>query len=180
MLRNAFHFTLILPTIAAAAFGLSAGHAVAKDADTEKLLTWQADYVADGSGVVQGPITGTRYTGYASLAADASLEKSFGWQGAHVFLHGIASTGGRPNDLAGTLQGINNIEVENNRAKLYELYFEQHFGNGNQTFRLGFSDLNSEFYATDSRHYFWLQPLASVLNWLRQAPMAQQFSPQPH
>ncbi|MBK8545802.1 MAG: carbohydrate porin [Caulobacteraceae bacterium] len=53
-----------------------------------------------------------------------------------------------PNDDIGTLQGVDNIEVERHRARLYEFWIETQLGPTNV--RAGLYDLNSEFYANDS------------------------------
>ncbi len=128
---------------------ISTSPAFAEDDKAPGPLTWEAEYVSDISGIPSGPATGMRYTGYASLAADLSLDEAIGWRGARVFAHAIGSVGGRPNDLAQTIQGIDNIEVSENRAKLFELYLEQQVVDGT-TLRLGFSDLNAEFYKTEA------------------------------
>lgn len=117
---------------------------------TESPLSIEASYTADLSAVAAGPQTGLRHTEIARLFADLSLEQAIGWDGARLFAHGIASTGQRPNDLAGTLQGVNNIEVPENRAKLFEFYLEQALGGDRGSLRVGFSDLNAEFYVTDA------------------------------
>ena len=100
--------------------------------------------------VTQGPASGFKQTGLLSLSAQLSLDQTIGWTGARIYLNALASTGGRPNDLAGTLQGINNIEVASNRVRLFEAWLEQDIPAMHATLRLGFSDLNSEFYASDS------------------------------
>lgn len=119
-------------------------------ADDAPVLALSAEYVADATVVAQGPRTGTRYTDLLDVAADLSLEQTLGWHGARLVLHGQAMAGGEPNKLAGTLQGINNSEVTDNRARLFEAYVEQAFaGPLPGSLRLGFSDLNAEFYANE-------------------------------
>jgi porin len=54
-----------------------------------------------------------------------------------------------PNDGAGTLQGINNIEVASHRLRLFEAWIEQKL-DGRSTLKAGLYDLNSEFYSTDA------------------------------
>jgi porin len=60
----------------------------------------------------------------------------------------LSNSGGRPNDVAGTLQGVDNIEVSRSRVKLYELWAQ--YDAGPVSMRAGLYDLNSEFYTTDS------------------------------
>jgi len=122
----------------------------AEENESGGAIAWDAEYVGDVMAVAQGPATGTRYVDYLTLSTDVSLDKAVGWQGARLFLHGIASLGSQPNDLAGAIQGIDNIEAPDRRAKLYEAYLEQEFAGGRLNLRLGLSDLNTEFYVTDS------------------------------
>lgn len=93
---------------------------------------------------------GATYTGIVRTNVNLDLGQLTGWGGATLHAQGIVSLGKRPNDRAGTIQGINNIEVPENRAKIFEFYLEQKLGGDRTSLRLGFSDLNSEFYATDS------------------------------
>jgi porin len=62
----------------------------------------------------------------------------------------LSNSGGVPNDIAGTLQGVDNIEVARPRAKLYQLWLEQEFADGRASVLAGLYDLNSEFYQTES------------------------------
>lgn len=103
----------------------------------------------DLSSTATGDDPGSNLTGIVRVIADLDLDAATGWHGASLHAHGLASFGTRPNDRALTIQGVNNIEVPENRAKLFELYVEQQLGSQNSSLRLGFSDLNAEFYATD-------------------------------
>lgn len=140
--------------LAAWALCLALGHAgisPARAEDAPPTLALSAEYIADVTAVARGPRTGTRYTDLLSLQADLSLEQAAGWQGARLFAHGQIGFGQEPNRLADSLQGINNSEVADNRARLFELYLEQAFsGPVPGSLRLGWSDLNAEFYATES------------------------------
>lgn len=113
-------------------------------------LSWDASYTADFSTVAEGAETGSRFTGIGRVSADLALEPMLGWTGARLHAQALVSSGDRPNDLAGTLQGVNNIEVAENRAKLFEFYLEQQFAADRASLRLGFADLNAEFYATEA------------------------------
>lgn len=113
-------------------------------------ITIEAEYVHDVAGIVHGPATGIRRADLLSISADISLEEGIGWQGARLHFNALAGTGERPNDLAGTLQGINNIEVMENRVRLFEAWIEQAIPAINGSLRVGFSDLNSEFYVNDA------------------------------
>jgi porin len=61
----------------------------------------------------------------------------------------LNNLGGMPNDRAGTLQGINNIEVASHRLRLFEAWIDQKFG-AHTSVRAGLYNLNSEFYANAS------------------------------
>ncbi|MBO9711371.1 carbohydrate porin [Sphingomonas sp.] len=82
------------------------------------------------------------------LTADADLDKLAGWQGGSVHVYVLDNVGGRPNDTAATLQGIDNIEVAHAHLRLFEAWVEQKIGR--TSVRVGLYDLNSEFYSNDS------------------------------
>lgn len=83
------------------------------------------------------------------LTADADLAALVGWQGARAHLYVLDNRGKRPNDAAGTLQGVDNIEVADPGLRLFEAWIEQDFAFG-ASLRVGLYDVNSEFYANDS------------------------------
>jgi porin len=83
------------------------------------------------------------------LTADLELEKLAGWNGATAHVDVLVNMGGMPNDRAGTLQGVDNIEVASHRLRLFEAWIEQKLGE-RTTVRAGLYDLNSEFYSTDA------------------------------
>lgn len=114
------------------------------------VLSVSGEYILDVVAVAQGSGTGVRYVDLASLVAELDLDAAAGWRGARLVAEGIAGTGQRPNDLAGTLQGINNSEVTRNRAKLYQFYLEQTLADWPVTLRAGFIDLNAEFYSNEA------------------------------
>jgi porin len=146
--RSAFCRTFLFSVMV---FGLvPSTRAAAQTSPASDALTFEAEYVHDLTSVAQGADTGLRRTDYTSLSADLSLDSAIGWNGANLFVHAIASTGGRPNDLAGTMQGVNNIEVPVNRVRLFEAYLEQKLPGIRGSLRLGFSDLNSEFYTNEA------------------------------
>lgn len=107
-------------------------------------------YTVDAIAVLRG---GTdhklRYLDNLDIIADADLEALLGWQGAHAHVYVLNNLGRRPNDAAGTLQGIDNIEVPQTRLRLYEAWIDQDLGE-HAGLLVGLFDLNSEFYATDS------------------------------
>jgi porin len=84
----------------------------------------------------------------AELSAHFDFDRWIGVSGLTGGVHLLATAGGAPNDAAGTLQGINNIEVSAHRAKLYEAWLEQTLGGA--SLRIGLTDLNADFYQSDS------------------------------
>lgn len=117
--------------------------------------SWQSVYTVD----VVGPIAGARSRGGRALddldlTADADLQALVGWAGGRAHAYVLNNAGAQPNALAGTLQGVDNIEVPRPRLRLYELWLEQAFAGGAGSVRAGLYDLNSEFYATESSDLF--------------------------
>lgn len=114
-------------------------------------LEFSAAYTADLTGMVGGgrPHAG-RYLDNLDVTVDLDLGQAAGWSGAT--LHGalLNNSGGTPNDVAGTLQGIDNIEVAKPRLRLFELWLQQSFADDRVTALAGLYDLNSEFYANES------------------------------
>jgi len=139
-------------TALASALALSAVSSGARAADeAAPALTWSALYTADLQGLVGGarPHAG-RYLDNIDLTADLDLEKAVGWRGAVLHAYVLNNSGGAPNDLAGTLQGVDNIEVATPRLRLFEFWLEQGFAGGRGSLRAGLYNLNSEFYANDA------------------------------
>jgi porin len=130
-------------------FAFSAGAALA--ADDEPTVAWSAVYTADVMGPVQGGASRAgRFLDNTDLVADVNLEKAAGWKGATLHGYLLSNSGGMPNAVAGTLQGVDNIEVSMPRAKLYELWVQQDFAGGKASVLAGLYNLNSEFYANAS------------------------------
>ena len=80
-----------------------------------------------------------------SVTVDADFEKQ-GWRGGSGSLTFMNTSGGMPNDDAGTLEGIDNNEVTIRRARIFEAWLQQDFGNDRGSLKAGLVDLNSEFY----------------------------------
>lgn len=131
--------------IAAALLGANAARAGESAA-----LQLGVSYTADVTGTVSGGLAKRgRLLDDLQVSADLDLDKALGWNGAtaHVLL--LNNSGATPNDDAGTLQGVDNIEVARQRARLFEAWVEQGFGDKG-SIRAGLYDLNSEFYSNDS------------------------------
>ena len=144
--------------IAAGVVALSAGQALSDEvkaeeapAPTPKFATFSLLYKADLMGVVDG---GDRQAGRMldalDVAADLDFETGFGIKGLTGRIELMTTGGGEPNGFAGALQGVDNIEVGHRGTRLYQAFLEQSLANGAFSVRVGFSDLNSEFYVNDS------------------------------
>lgn len=127
---------------------VAATPALAQDAPALKL---SLDYTADVSGVVSGGLAQRgRLLDDLQIGADIDLDKALGWSGATAHVTLMNNAGGIPNDAAGALQGIDNIEVSQQRARLFEAWIQQGFGGDQGSILAGLYDVNSEFYANDS------------------------------
>lgn len=146
--------TSIRSICSCAAFAIGVSSSAAAWAETEAgqgAWTHEVTYTADVAGTVHG---GTAHAGRAldnlDVIVDGDLEKLVGWRGATVHGYLLNNSGGAPNDLAGTLQGIDNIEVARPRARLYELWVQSKFADDHGSVLAGLYDLNSEFYSTEA------------------------------
>lgn len=140
------HRSLFLGATAAIAL-ISPAHA--QEAESPA-VTFGGRYVADTVYVAQGADADRVFLLHdAELTADVDFDRLIGARGLTGGVHLLATAGGAANDAAGTLQGINNIEVSAHRAKLYEAWLEQAIGD-RASLRLGLTDLNADFYQNDS------------------------------
>ncbi len=115
----------------------------------EPAVEFSLSYTADVMGVVDGGLAQRgRFLDNLDLVADIDLERGIGWAGASAHFDVLNNSGAMPNDDAGTLQGIDNIEVSSQRLRLFEAWIEQAWGAS--SLRYGLYDLNSEFYANDA------------------------------
>jgi hypothetical protein len=113
-------------------------------------LKLSGSYKADLAGTVSGGLAKRgRVLDDLQVFGDLDLDKAVGWKGATAHFELLNNSGAMPNDDAGTLQGVDNIEVTRQRARLFEAWVEQGFGDKGSV-RAGLYDLNSEFYANDS------------------------------
>ena len=137
---------------AAAAIAFAGGTAPAFAAqDPASGWTHEIAYTADVTAVVDGGSDQTaRYLDNLQFNLDGDLAQLAGWRGAKLHASVLANSGGQPNDAAGTLQGIDNIEVDRQTVRLFEFWIEQSFADGAASVLAGLYDVNSEFYATEA------------------------------
>lgn len=113
---------------------------------------YRADVFSNVSGGLE---QGTTALGNLDVKFDFNLGTLVGWDGVSVGLHGIASHGGKPNaNLVGSSQGVDNIEVDTNAAKLFQAWIQKQFLNEKLSALFGLYDLNSEFYVSHSTGIF--------------------------
>lgn len=79
---------------------------------------------------------------------DADLETLAGWASTRSHIYVLSNHGARPNEIVGSLEGFNNIEVARSGVRLFEAWIERDLGKG--SLLVGLFDLNSEFYVTES------------------------------
>lgn len=137
--------------MAAVSFLIAAGCLAAHGARAEdKAFKLSGNYTADVAGTVSGGLAKRgRVLDDLQVFGDLDLGKAIGWKGATAHVELLNNSGAMPNDDAGTLQGVDNIEVTRQRARLFEAWVEQGFGDKGSV-RAGLYDLNSEFYSNDS------------------------------
>lgn len=134
---------------AAIALTMLSAPARAQD-DAAGPLSIDIAYKGDVVGVAAGDARGVRYLDNIDLLASLDLNRAVGWRGGTAFGSLLNNLGGRPNDIAGTLQGVDNIEVAAPDLLLYQAWVQQSFAGDRLSVLVGKYDLNSEFYTTDA------------------------------
>ena len=143
--------SVLLGTVAPAAMLMAmafAAPALAEEGSSP--WSFEASYTIDAIGPVSGDVTKkSSVLDDLDIVADLDLGQAIGWEGATLHGYLLANQGQIPNDIAGTLQGVDNIEVARQGARLYELWIQAPVGE-KTTVLAGLYDLNSEFYANDA------------------------------
>lgn len=115
-------------------------------------ILYRADVLSNVSGGIK---RGTMALGNLDATVDLDLERLAGWSGVTAGVHAIWSHGSKPNThLVGSTQGIDNIEVETNTAKIFQAWIEKQWLDDRFSARFGLYDLNSEFYVSHSSGIF--------------------------
>lgn len=126
-------------------------------AQSSEIVSLGAQYVVDVLGVAYGGSQrGARVLDDLDLTLDMDLDRAVGWRGVAAHVDVLRNHGARPNDLAGSIQGIDNIEVNRRGVRLYEAWIERQAGAA--SLRLGLYDLNSDFYSNDAASLFVASP----------------------
>lgn len=138
----------------ALAFGIALGFALgtpAVRADEAPPVDLAAEVIVDLAQVVSGNgDRKVRALTNVNLTADLDLARLVGLEGTRAHLYVLDNRGGRPNDAAATLQGVDNIEVPYAGLRLFEAWVERDIGAAGASLRLGLYDVNSEFYANEA------------------------------
>jgi porin len=96
---------------------------------------------------------GSRSLASADFTLTADTAEAGLWQGGEFFGYVLANYGGDPSELVGDVQGMSNIAAED-ETKLYELWYQHSFLNGQLKTLLGLHDYNAVFYSLDSAALF--------------------------
>ncbi len=122
-------------------------------------LLYRADVMSNVSG---GLKQGTTVLGNLDVKLDFDLNTMMGWDGVTIGLHGIASHGGKPNaNYVGSSQGVDNIEVDTNTAKILQAWIQKQWMDDRMSVLFGLYDVNSEFYVSHSTGIF-LHPAPGI------------------
>lgn len=130
---------------------LSAPAARAEETGVEQKGAWthQLTYTVDVTGAVEGGVQKAgRVLDNIDAVLDGDLGQAFGWRDTKLHIYLLNNSGGRPNEVVGSLQGVDNIEVARPRLRLYEAWMEHSFGQ--VSVLAGLYNLNSEFYTTET------------------------------
>lgn len=118
----------------------------------EAEIVYKFDVVSNASGGIK---EGARVLDNLDVVMSLDGEKLLGSQGTTALIHLLNNNGGRPdNDLVGSAQGIDNIEVPHATGKLYQAWIQQNLFDDRLSVLAGLYDINSEFYVTDSSMLF--------------------------
>jgi len=118
----------------------------ARCAEPTPAWSWDGIYKADllHSQTTDGAV------GNLGLRVTADAGALLGWDDTTLHAELLWNHGSKPNRRIGTTQGISNLEVAENAARIYATWIEHEFKTSGTSLLFGLYDLNSEFYATDA------------------------------
>lgn len=133
------------PTLMAASLLYAPGAKAEIAPGVEADAVYTADYVT--------PLSGASAQKAAVLdnlliSLNVDLQRFANLSGGKFYVSLLSNSGGTPNDHVGTLQGVDNIEVAEQGARLFQAWLEADLVHIN--WRAGLYDLNSEFYSNES------------------------------
>jgi len=120
----------------------------ARCAEPTPAWSWDGIYKADLLHISEP--SGTSAVGNLGLRVTADAGALLGWDDTTLHAELLWNHGSKPNRRIGTTQGISNLEVAENAARIYASWIEHEFKTSGTSLLFGLYDLNSEFYATDA------------------------------
>src|SRR3954466_5692486 len=113
---------LVCACVCACATGMAAA---ADEAAPRPAWTWDGIYKADLLHISEP--SGTSAVGNLGLRWNADAGALFGWDDTTLHAELLWNHGGKPNRRIGTTQGVSNLEVAQNAARLYATWIEHEF-----------------------------------------------------
>ena len=111
-------------------------------------------YTGEAVGNISGGIkTKATYLDDLDLKLTVDGQQLIGWPGARLFVYGLSTHGGNPDDFIGDAQGVSNI-VAPAGWRLFEAWIEQNAFEDRLSVLFGQYDLSSEFYDLLSSNLF--------------------------
>lgn len=110
-----------------------------------KLETWKVS-----TGAVEH---GTSLVDNVDLVLTFDLERIIGIGGGSVVIYGLGNNGDDPNDYVSSSHGITNIAAPQ-AWKIFNLFYEQNFFDGDLSVLIGTYDYNSEFDVKETSRFF--------------------------
>jgi porin len=115
-------------------------------------VVYKFDAISNTAG---GAKTGTKSLDNFDIKSSFDGQKLFGFPGTSALLYFLNNNGSQPGaTLTNDAEGVDNIEVRNPGARLYEAWIQQNFIKDRISILAGLYDLNSEFYVTESSGLF--------------------------
>jgi len=108
---------------------------------------WDSIYKAD---LLDSRHADAAAVGNLGLRVTGDAGALLGWDDTTLHAELLWNHGSKPNRRIGTVQGVSNLEVAQNAARLYATWIEHEFKASGTSVLFGLYDLNSEFYATDA------------------------------
>jgi porin len=117
-------------------------------------VSFEALYTGEAVGNISGGIrTKATYLDDLDLKLSLDGQRLIGWPGARLFVYGLSTHGGNPDQFIGDVQGVSNIAAPTG-WRLFEAWIEQNASEDRLSVLFGQYDLSSEFYTLQSSNLF--------------------------
>ena len=114
----------------------------------------EALYTGEAVGNISGGIrTKATYLDDLDLKLTVNGPRLIGWSGATLFVYGLSTHGGNPDDFVGDAQGVSSIAAPAG-WRLFEAWIQQNAFEDRLSVLFGQYDLSSEFYTLQSSSLF--------------------------